>query len=505
MLRKLNQKLLVNYPLLWNTRVLNVALLMLICHFIFFVTGYSTYGSIREMLGYSRYEYGLRSASIFMFISLILFISILIWLIFYLRNNAFKSFYPVSMGYLRKEFMLVFFIFFFSFTVFHSYQYGMHIRAVALTKELTPGKDAYIENLARHFLPIEISSFDREQCCDSILARERREVIEPVLPDSCNIDMVTGAEYATTPTPPDYEEPSKVMIAHDYGYLYYCSLSSVLGDPNHDKYYFNTIARRWLLNRQIDSIRWVLSEYQKLMDRYALRHNFNPDSVAAWCFQTPGFNVLYTLNSTSYSDYYSAPIEPNSGEFYLVQNSLDKVDSERQKTFISMGAWAFYFYFAIGFSFLLLMFRLTRLKPWLSAVIGLGVWVIILAIIGANINSAYAMDIISLLIISGFAVMAAVLIKKRMNKLHAGIWLNWLAFSVFAVLPIIAQVILENTGEIRECVHHVWTITRPELPIHTWINYHWDTINVINIAFGFFFMLFVLIPLAYRWQSNPSE
>lgn len=504
MLRKLNQKLLVNSPLLWNTRVLNITCFMLLCHFIFFMVGYSTYGSIRHMLGYSRYEYGLQSISIFMFIGLILFISILIWLIFYLRNNAFKSFYPVTMGYLRKEFLLVLFIFFFSFTVFHSYQYGMHVRAITLTKQLTPGKDAYIENLARHFLPTDISGFEREQCCDSILARQSREVVEPDLPDSCNIDTETGAEYSY-PVPPDYEEPAKVEIIHYYSYLYYCDLSSLLGEPDHDKYYFNAIAKRWLQNKQIDSIRWVLSEYQELMNRYQLRHNFNVDSVAAWCFQTPEFSVQYTLTSTNYYDYDALGVQPNSGEFYLVKDALDKVDSERQKTFISMGAWEFYFYFAVGFSFLLIMFRLTRLKPWLSAVIGSGVWSIILAIIGSNVRSGYAMNIISLIIISVFIVMSTMLIIKRMNKLHAGIWLNWLAFSFLMIVPLVANVILENTGEIRECINHIWTVTRPEMPIHTWIRGHWDTINMINVAFGFFFMLFVLIPLAYRWQSNPSE
>lgn len=505
MLGKLNKKLLVNYPLLWNTRVLNIACFMLVCHAIFFLIGYSTYGSIRQMLGYSRYEYGLLNASIFMFISLILFISILLWLIFYLRNNAFKSFYPVTIGYLRKEFLLIFFIFFFSFTVFHSYQYGIHVRAVSLTRDLNPQKDAYIENLAKHFMPLEISNFERDQCCDSILARERREVIMPVLPDSCNVDIETGVEYSPSPVPPDYEEPEKVMIVHDYGYLYYCDLSSLLGDPNHDKFFFNAIARRWLQNKQIDSIRWVLSEYVKMMDRYELRHNFNVDSVASWCFVTPDFKVMYTLSSTSYYDSYPMEVTPNSGEFYLMKDALDAVDSERQKTFVSMGAWAFYFYFAIGFAFLLVMFRLTRLKPWLSAVIGTGIWAILLTIIGANLRSSYAMDIISLFLVLLFAIMATTLITKRMNKLHAGIWLNWLSFSLFAIIPIVADIILNNTGEIRECVNHVWTVTRPELPIHTWIRSHWDVINEINIAFGFLFMLFVLIPLAYRWQSNPSE
>lgn len=503
MLRKLNQRLLVNYPLLWNTRVLSMTLLMLLCHLIFFLVGYSTYSSIRHMLGYSRYEYGLQSVSVFMFIGLILFISILIWLIFYLRNNAFKSFYPVSKGYLRLEFLLILFIFFFSFTVFHSYQYGMHVRAVSLAKNLTPEKDAYIENLARHFLPIEISNFEREQCCDTVLARERRTVILPDLPDSCEIDQETGAEYSY-PVPPDYEEPEKVMIVNHYSYLYYCNLSSLLGEPNQDKFYFNAIAKRWLQNNQVDSVKWVLSEYAKLMDRYQLKHNFNIDSLTAWCFETPEHSVEYTLNSTNYYDYDPA-IQANTGEFYMLSDALDKVHTERQKTFISMGGWEFYFYFAVAFSFLLLMFRLTRLKPWLSAVIGSGIWAIILTIIGANVRSSYTMNIISLVIIIGFAVMAIVLITKGMNKLHAGIWLCWLAFSFLAILPLVAQIILANTGEIRECVNHIWTVTRPELPIHTWINSHWSTINMINIVLGFLFMMFGLIPLAYRWQSNPSE
>src|SRR5882724_7603813 len=94
MLKKIYTRIVTDYPLLWNTRMPWVIAAALLIHLLFFWAGF---GSITA-ISFQEYYYlssvitgGLMSFSI-----LCSALVIIIWLIFYLRNNAYKSFYIID-------------------------------------------------------------------------------------------------------------------------------------------------------------------------------------------------------------------------------------------------------------------------------------------------------------------------------------------------------------------------------------------------------------------------
>ena len=130
MIKKINQYLLLNHPLLWNIKIVQVLIFALIFQGFFFFLGYN---SVNGLSVFKDYEYsGLENFQVFLFGGLILVLGLIVWLIYYLRHNAFKSFYPVTKSRLRKEFLLVFFVFIINLPIFHTYLYARHLKLLKI-------------------------------------------------------------------------------------------------------------------------------------------------------------------------------------------------------------------------------------------------------------------------------------------------------------------------------------------------------------------------------------
>jgi hypothetical protein len=86
-----------------------VILFIAISHVLFFLFGFfSVYGIIAFKL---QDQFDANNLGINLIGGLILLLGLIVWLMWYLRNNAFKQFYPITVNDLRKEFLLVFLIF----------------------------------------------------------------------------------------------------------------------------------------------------------------------------------------------------------------------------------------------------------------------------------------------------------------------------------------------------------------------------------------------------------
>jgi hypothetical protein len=150
------------------------------------------------------------------------------------------------------------------------------------------------------------------------------------------------------------------------------------------------------------------------------------------------------------------------------------------------------------------MFRITRLKPWLIASIGMGVWSILFAIL-ANFTKDNTLQYVFITAWIILFFMSFYLIKTKSKKILSATFLIWSIYGYLALIPIIFNLIKENTQEVKMCVNRLWKIITPEHPIHSWIINNKDTINIINITSCIIFIVLVIIPLAYKWQSNPNE
>ncbi|MFP9114502.1 hypothetical protein ACLI1A_11205 [Flavobacterium sp. RHBU_3] len=125
MLNKIQQKLLLKYPLLWNTRIVPVVLVSLIVHLLVFITGYAM-GGVDFNSGRNKYlDDEIMGAVVF--VSTIVALLILIaWLVFYFRNNRTKSFYPLGKNDLYKEWLIIAVICLLNCSYFLSYVTGIN-------------------------------------------------------------------------------------------------------------------------------------------------------------------------------------------------------------------------------------------------------------------------------------------------------------------------------------------------------------------------------------------
>ena len=108
-INQINQYLLERFPNIWNTRIVWMLLLGIAVHFIFFFIGFVSHaspGTLQHTRAIDDY-FSTGLVFVHVIISVLLIVG---WLIYMLKNNAFKNFYPSSGKKLFFEFVQYFII-----------------------------------------------------------------------------------------------------------------------------------------------------------------------------------------------------------------------------------------------------------------------------------------------------------------------------------------------------------------------------------------------------------
>ena len=159
-INKVNKYLLEQYPLIWNTRLIWMIIINLLVHFIFLIIGYSSVNSLEDLKEeYKLNAYFYERAPVYYNFLISIFI-ILVWFIFYLKNNAFKSLYAVKRGMLFQQFFIIIFIIFISTSQFYSFKLGLTTKVKSLYSWEEVDKDLKRFNELRIFLPINQSDYE---------------------------------------------------------------------------------------------------------------------------------------------------------------------------------------------------------------------------------------------------------------------------------------------------------------------------------------------------------
>ncbi len=123
-IHKTNTYFIENHPTIWNTKLLWVASITVVLHILFFVFGIFAISNPETLHDYGAKDIFFKNGAFF--IGVILSILILVtWLIYLLKNNAFKSFYPTTRFTLFKQFIIYLIIIFLSTTFCISYNMGV--------------------------------------------------------------------------------------------------------------------------------------------------------------------------------------------------------------------------------------------------------------------------------------------------------------------------------------------------------------------------------------------
>lgn len=151
-INKINKHLLEYYPLIWNTRLVWMIGVNIIVHLLFFVIGFSSVSGLEDLKEHSSLNAFFFDTSNVYYNVLISIFILLIWIIFYLRNNAFKNLYSIKKGMLFQQFCIIFLIFMISTTQFYSFHKGLKTKIKSLYSWQKVDKDIKDFNSVSLFL-----------------------------------------------------------------------------------------------------------------------------------------------------------------------------------------------------------------------------------------------------------------------------------------------------------------------------------------------------------------
>lgn len=487
MFAKINQYLITRYPLLWNTRIAFVLPVALLIHLFFYAAGYSNDIDLKDL---SVDEY-FRIEVVVLFSCLVTALLVIFWLIYYLRNNPFKSFYTVSRNYLFCEFLLIFLVFFSSNTFFLTYQQSLYDRVERNTRHVDLEKEANLFNLASRFLPTTDVFYRACESCDSALAKEEWWQNEGFKNKG---DGKVGRYEAYLPYYPCQDDSLPRT------FLNYCQQMVHLSSEENllDEFQLNAITRPWLTEGKRDSVLQLLEKTWLLCDTYGATYSVSPQEQTAAVFADSAFEVTkwlgnYQVDNLEYPDEYV--------DIEKVKGSLSRIDETRMG-FWDKEIWMILIYTAFCMGIFLFSFRATRLKNWFIAIIGVGIWSILIALVMVNVSYQYSDQVFPAILMGLFVVFVIYLttsVRNKNNKLIAGVVLNWVIWLLPAILPLLWTFLIEVTEV--ECYQG----TCPDTPFHDFLRWNWSALLWGNLAVVILSMYLWLIPVARRWQANPEE
>lgn len=396
-------KLIVRYPLLWNTRFPIAFGVIIAINLFYILIGFLSKDLIIKNLiedGYSRdnfFESGLILLTI-----IINLLFIIIWLLYYLRNNALKANYPVSTGRLISEFVQIALIIILNFTLYSSYRAGIVLGFNTKYDFSNLDKEREILNYAAPYTSSNYYDYELNSYCGNEYNIER-EIIESsynkLKTDFCCNDTIMS-------------------------YYYYCDFP-----------YINSTNHKWELVRNNQNllekkdraqIEKHINDFNALCDKYDLMSKkVDAEKIINNIFATKDFRFRETYiddiaTQNSYTYYYG------NDASYIIDNIIkySEFGSNFFETILIL------ILIGLGFSLVILSFRLTSIKEWLIAVVSLGIISIITGILLALGGfREIGISVILILIYLTFISIAVFGKELGVNKIANGTAINLSLFT----------------------------------------------------------------------------
>lgn len=424
------------------------------------------------------------------------------------------------------EFMLVFLVFFSSATFFFTYRQGLYDqgRRLSATTHLT--EEINTINLAFHFIPFETEDFQAHRSCDSVKAREeRREQRRLIYEEAQKKGVQLDQDFI-------YYEPVNYTDSTFPSYLNYCNVKisepgihyeTVMSGEYQYNYYdagrvanseeYSKRVKGWLLAGKKDSVLHVLQGLKNLLIKYDVSHRFDPAAVADSVFTYTNFSLGRHYFNTS--DEYD-----ESGYEYILLpfiNSYDLTESIEKVHEIRQGFWQYemllgLLYYALGAAIVVYSFRMMKIRIWFAALVGIGIWAILLGLL-FNLTNLKDEGVFYVLLFLCFVFLfvAVGLIQSSDKKFISGLAFLWAMWSQLAVLPLIMALLTEyyrfvsvEPMEYSEMANQA-TYVGGNHPVYTWIKQNTEALFTGNLVFFLILLVLIYIPLARKWQANPEE
>ena len=516
MFKDIQKKLLLKYPLLWNTKFVPMVAIGLLLHLIFFGLGY-----LDGTIDFSNRNNLDIEVTCILFGVLLVIIIIILWLVNYFKNNSLKSFYSKSKYSLFYEWLQIFVVSTLLITFYLPFSVGkqLHQRSYYSLEETTNR----CKTIATADMFIDGSFGETE--IDS-LASGLIDSLGNKIALNYNPEDADTAEYATE------KESMAVEAVAAYTYKDHIIFNGKKYDQfslvNRNTFEFTVISREQDSLNRIQVQNWLhqdnKAEVKKLMDNHLslirehdLATNLTLDKWFEIVYKAPEFDeFLYiqpylkeyeTDESYNNSYVYATKVgneERKYSKYFIQQDVLkekyDTVSEAHTDSFFNIEMILGFLYGAFGLSILIFSFRVTSGKSWLIAVVTTGVINIVYGIFTAitGVGNMYAYLI--LFTILGIIFYFFLIYFNKKNLQLSRIALNLFLWSFIGIIPLIYFIIQEHYSS--SYFYRIgYNYTSPE---YQWMRDH--TIHMFSLNFIFAILtLFFLSKIIRNWKGISED
>ena len=444
MIKKIQKHLLLNNPLLWNIRIIPLLLIILLVHLLFFGIGYWV-TDVTFSENYYYYYSHFRELGLLYFFTVLTGLLILIgWLIFFNRNNGFRTFYPLKPSQLYLQWLLIFIITAGLALIPYTMSQGYDVKWKSQASLEETKKALEIIDKVTLLLP---SGYSYDYNDNNYTYKENIDYPIPV-PENRELDV-----YSLNLGKYDYyyDEKGKIQITGYIGpsILFYKSYNY---NEENKKYLsldqikqisYDEKLKNWLKTGEKDSVINVMKDFYDLHQKHNLKTNLSPELWFAKIYNPPFFELnddpLIKKNKSYSNDKFYFQYDELKSAYRHIESIYD-YNNEDMQWFLLVSLCI-----AIVISFLIFSFRVTTGKSWLIAFITIGVLffsVILLSIAFGNIHHREEEIIIlfnTLFWIALFFVLLTGIImkiKSKGNKGRSNIYINLFLWLIPAIIPL---------------------------------------------------------------------
>lgn len=501
MLKKIQNHLLINHPLVWNTKVIPFSILLVLLNLIFFIVGHTT-TSVNFDETDRNYLYD-NEITVNFFAVLVSILALIMWLVYYFKNNSFKSFYPRTNFSLFKEWSITLLISFLLSLFITSFYFGKDVKMRSYYSESETKRRCEILSKGSFFVDGSFSNNYNSYNYDETVAA-------PVIVDSATNEFIfKGKKYSW----------NSLLNKNLNSYNCFDFKSDSLRKES---------IQNLLVNNQKDSIKLILKNYLAIAKEHKLEANVDATKWFELIYDYPNYENYKIVGDNGVGDYYYPDNYDKNNKFDSINKYIKTINSQQFEYYryfvpeknlnynyakisdawnspnVNFSTLLISIYVAIALSLLIFSFRVTSGRNWLIALVGVGVLNILFGILTAIISSEFSYPILllslNILLFSYFIIVTS----KKTKKQLSGITLNGTLWLLPATIPLIYYIVLENYKRI---VHNTINVDYYKHTLYPTIKFLEDnSINMayLNIVFILIMMIFFSIKIK-RWKGIAED
>ncbi|VXB66428.1 conserved membrane hypothetical protein [Flavobacterium sp. 9AF] len=445
MLKNIQKQLLLKYPLLWNTKFIPMLILGILFHLLYFTLGY-----IDGTIDFSNQQNINLETFTVLFGILFSIITIILWLVFYFKNNALKSFYKKSKEAIFYEWLQIFIICLLLTSFYLPFHFGKQLHQKSyFSLEETKNRCRIISN-ADFFIDGSFGATEIDSLASGLIDSLGNKV------DLYKDNQYTGRQ--------DYIYFDYVLFKgkkyNQYSLVNRNIFDFKINTEEEDSIQRITV-QNWLHTHDIVAVKNLMESHLKILKEHHLETNLTLEKWFEITYNSPDFVKFqyikpqlkdygeyepYNRYEESYQQPYQKYENSKYSKFYIQQNVLkekyDIVSDAHVNPYFDGKETVIYLYLGLGLSLLVFSFRITSGKSWLIALITTGILNIIFGIFSALSSSEITYIIFILLIIMASSIYFLSILYSRQSVKLSRIVLNILLWSFSFFIPIIYILVL---------------------------------------------------------------